>query len=138
MPFTHLSLRQQEFNTPPTVAIDHNLLKETHFKVGYPAVSQYSLSDRYAVLCATSKLPPTSSITICDNCFGLKQFDPEKFCDKLQASSETKFVNVLAKEEIEVYSELSIFTSTIREIISRHAPRKKFSRSLTQRNSKSW
>ena len=108
-------------SSAPTIG--HILLNEAHFKM-YPAVLHCSISEHYAVLCAISKLTPISSKTIFHNYFDLKRFDLEKFWNELQASLETKFVYVLAKEEIEITSEFSLFTSTVSEIISRNAPKK--------------
>ena len=92
--------------------IDHILSNKTHFKV-YPAVLQCLISDNYAILCAISKLACTSFITVSNNYFDLKQFDPEKFCDKLQATLENKFVN----KKVEATFEFNVFTSTASEII---------------------
>ena len=102
------------------------------------AVFQCSISDHYAVLCAIFELASTTSKTVSYNYFNLKQFHRERFCSELQTSLENKLLNVLANEEVEVDSEFNRFTFIVREIISRHAPRKKLNRSQERKSSKPW
>ena len=122
--------------TPSSVTtIDHILSNESHFKVK-PALFQCFISDHYAVFSATSKLASTTTKTVSFNCFNLKQFDCEKFCSEQQTSLENNMLNVLANEEVDFA--FKIFSFIVSKTISRHAPRKKLSRSQKRKSSKSW
>ena len=122
--------------TPSSVSnIDHILSNESNFKVK-PAEFQCSISDHYAIFCAISKLTSTTSKTVSYNYFNLQQFDHEKFCSELQTSLKNNLLNVLAYEKIEVESAFNKFTYIVSEIISRHAPQKKLSRSQKRKCSK--
>ena len=122
--------------TPSSVTTTDNILSnESNFKEK-PAVFQCSISDHYAIFCAISKLASSTSKTVSYNYFNLQQFDREKFCSELLTSLENDLLNVLANEEVEVDSALNKFTFIVSEIISRHAPRKKLSRSQKRMSSK--
>ena len=82
----------------------------------------------YSVL-AISKLASTTFKTVSYDYFDLKQFNGEKFCSELQTSLKNNLLNVLANEEVKVDSAFNKFTYIVNEIISRHVPWKKLSRS---------